>query len=158
MMGFVLVGCKTAADFYGKGPIRLSSNVEKGFERYKGGAGPEYFAISEDGKKYGWSFCRAGPGYCSGGGLPETIALQSCERYAKYPCKIYAKGKVVVWQGPVTRPGESQLGSSSIDVICAYALDYSSDEPTWSKDPKHAQYVADAKKQKLTIKQCDEIN
>lgn len=36
MMGLVLVGCKSAVEFYGEGPINLSSFVTTGFEKYKG--------------------------------------------------------------------------------------------------------------------------
>lgn len=101
--GLLLAGCKTTSDYYGKGPVNLSSRLTAGFEKYKSGGGPEFFAVSQDGRTYGWSYCSGGIGNCRGGGIPGFMAVNACERGSKgVPCKIFARGKQVVWDGPVT--------------------------------------------------------
>jgi len=90
----VLAACQTNEDFYGKGPLTLSSSSLAGFERYKkAGINAGYFAVTEDGSTYGYSYCSAGQ--CGGNSL--MVALQSCESHAQRTCKIYAYGPTVVW-------------------------------------------------------------
>ena len=158
LVGLVLVGCKTASDSFGQGPINISSNIVASFEKYKSGPGPSYFAISEDGRRAGWSYCTAGPDGCMGGGLPFSIAINACQRNSDIPCKIYARGTKVVWNGPISGAGTAKDGGKSNDVVCGYAVDYSTDAPKWTENPELQKYVKTAKSRGFSIEKCDELN
>ena len=91
----VLIGGCTAG---GSGPILISKQVEQGFEKYKQLQNPSHFAVSENGRYYGYSYCSDSK--CLQGG--QSIALYSCKRFAgSIPCKIFARGTTIVWEGPV---------------------------------------------------------
>lgn len=79
------------------------------------------------------------------------------------PCKIYAKGKKVVWKGPVGTGNPSANSSrfpasKSQEVVCAYAVDYSSDTIKWSENEDLLQYVEEAKRRGFSLEKCDEMN
>lgn len=93
-------GCKTAGGIKGDGPIRVSSNVANGFAEYKTKAKPLTFAVSVDGREYSYYYCTGTP-CTSSHATPETIA--DCQgRSGGVPCKVFAIGREVVWNGPVT--------------------------------------------------------
>lgn len=91
-----LSGC-VANESFGRGPITLSPSVSVHFEAYKKLDQPLLFAVSTDGKTgYGV--------YCKGYRCENAIAyaLAECEgRSAGVPCKIFAQGRSVVWDGAV---------------------------------------------------------
>ena len=90
----LLPGCGLKDPYVGSGPITLSPEVEAGFERYKALNFPSRFAVSVDGAGYGYSYCPQGN--CSGN--PQRVAIDSCEQASGgVPCKLYAKGRNVVW-------------------------------------------------------------
>ena len=60
MMANIVVGLSACVTNTGSGPITLSSNVLRGYEQYKKLQWPSYFAVSEDGKTYGYSYCPEG--------------------------------------------------------------------------------------------------
>lgn len=161
IVSMVLVGCKSVTDLYGEGPITMTPRINAAFEKYKLGPGPEYFAVSQDGRTYGWSYCVAGIDSCRGGGLPGMIAIKACERGSNgVPCKIYARSNWVVWKGPVKGGAgtNSALGYKSDDVVCGYAVDYSGDQPKWTAVNDHKKYVKEAKLRNFTLEQCDAMN
>lgn len=95
---FLLTGCQTTHQHAGSGPIDLSRRVEAHFQSYLTKPNGEFFAVSTDGKHYGYSVCREGRFNCveeSGG-----VALRSCHsRSGSVPCKILAIGEDIVWLG-----------------------------------------------------------
>ena len=95
----LVAGCKTVGGVKGSGPLTVAPNVAAGFETYKTKAKPLTFAVSTDGQDYSYYFCPGTP--CdSSHATPEAIA--SCQgRSGGVPCKIFAIGREVVWDGPV---------------------------------------------------------
>lgn len=83
------------------GPPALSPGVAEAYERFKRLPGRLYFAISEDGRSAGWSYCKEfGP--CKRSGA-RSRAVYFCERYSKgVPCRIYADMNGIVWKGKVS--------------------------------------------------------
>ena len=69
--------------------IDLKPEVKAGFHEYKKLPYPAYFAVTENGRTFGYSFCDSSG--CRGNAM--MVAIYSCERYSNdAPCKIYAKG------------------------------------------------------------------
>lgn len=100
-----LAGCGVKS-VRGSGPISLSGRVEQAFERYKNEDNPKNFAISSDGKNYGYSVC---PETKCGTGR-QKVALDSCTKRSNGKvCKIYASGRSVIWNGTVDTRLENQL-------------------------------------------------
>lgn len=83
----------------GEGPILISKRVERGFEKYKELSNPTYFAVAENGRFYGYSYCSDTK--CRKGG--QHVALRYCKENAgSIPCRIFARGDQIVWDGPVS--------------------------------------------------------
>lgn len=94
----LLSGCQMSHQHAGSGPIDLSRRVEAHFQSYLTKPNGEFFAISTDGKHYGYSVCRDGRFACVEDG--DSVALRSCHsRSGGVPCKILAVGEDIVWQG-----------------------------------------------------------
>ncbi len=160
LVGSVVAGCQTAQDRFGKGPLTITKSVQNGFEKYKGVPGGSYFAISLDGRRYGYSYCAAGPDACHSS--PGSLAVNVCQRGSSSPCKVYARGHFVVWDGAVTVgvPSASQGASPSAksdDVVCGYAVDYSGDEAKWHTSAEFAGFVEEAQRRGFTVEKCDAI-
>lgn len=91
----LLSSCQTNST-YGEGPISLSYNANNGFQAYLTTAEKGFFAVSTDGKTYGYSFCPESLCTEDAG----AVALRSCRNRSKgVPCKVYAAGDRIVWQG-----------------------------------------------------------
>ena len=95
-VALVLAGCGTPPDV-GKGEVMITPAVQARYQEFQELDGRAYFAISTDGKGFGYSFCS---NYrCARGG--RALAISSCEIRSKgIPCKIYADRSGVVWDGP----------------------------------------------------------
>ncbi len=97
---FALVACQTSGAIHqdaGSGPISLSPSVKIAFESYKELEGWGFFAVSTDGQHYGYGGC-VSLGACYSDG--DMAALRRCrQRSGGVPCKIYADGPNIVWQG-----------------------------------------------------------
>jgi len=95
VLPFFLSACPTNKDYFGTGPLALSPSMEAAFIKdKKSGINSSYFAISENGRRAGWSFCPAGQ--CGGNSL--MLAIHTCEnRSGGNECRIYAEGPTVVW-------------------------------------------------------------
>ena len=94
----LLAGCALESP-RGSGPITVSKRVQQGFEKYKAEQAPGYFAVSEDGRTYGYSFCQDLK--CRAGG--QHVALRSCgNRTTTSTCRIFAREREITWEGPVT--------------------------------------------------------
>lgn len=95
---FILTGCQTTNPDHGSGFIYLSPVVEVVFQTYLADDRGRYFAVSTDGQNFGYSICTWGAFNCEETG--GNLALRGCHsRSDGVPCKIYAEGKKVVWQG-----------------------------------------------------------
>ncbi|MCD6075161.1 MAG: hypothetical protein K0Q70_2044 [Rhodospirillales bacterium] len=92
-----LAGCQTTArDEYGKSPLSITSGLRDAINEYLEAGEPKYFAVSEDGRAYGYSSCHSTR--CK---IEEDffLAQSVCLRMsAGVPCKIYARGTAVVWE------------------------------------------------------------
>ena len=95
-------GC-AGVSVYGDTPLVLSQYVADGFERYKGEQGPAYFAVSQDGRMYGYLYC-PGTACKRERGTQFTIGLCQ-QRSGGSPCKIFAVGTEIKWKGAITWPG-----------------------------------------------------
>ena len=87
----------------GSGPIRLSIAAEKKFQKYLALDEPLAFGVSTDGQRSSGSFCQQ-PGTCADIDGP-GLALERCHATAGlkgHPCKIFAIGKDIVWDGAVS--------------------------------------------------------
>ena len=94
----LLAGCQSTGSDYGKGKISLSAGVQDFYTRYLEEPRPMIFAVSIDGRHANFTFCAAGK-RCVDSTPFETI--QYCEIRSKgIPCKVYAKGRLVVWENP----------------------------------------------------------
>ncbi len=107
-----LVACQTT----GEGPVELSRSTAAGFEKYKEVDFREKaFAISQDGKAYMYMWCAHTS--CSGGTIA-TETIYECDRRRRkrelsdQPCRVFAMGDEIVWEGAVTFP----------DTVAAYQL------------------------------------
>ena len=98
VLPFILMSCVPIENKYGVGKINLSSAVLDGFAKYKELQDPSYFAVSEDGQRYGYSYCKKPP--CSTDWeYTQNIAIYSCEKNSYgSPCRIYASGTTIVWR------------------------------------------------------------
>jgi hypothetical protein len=93
--GLALGGCSGPIDpTVGQGPIALRSDVERALVDYQARQKPRFFAVSEDGSAYYYSFCDAGRCLRQA----KTQVIKKCESYSGgVPCKIYASHGTVVW-------------------------------------------------------------
>ena len=126
ILGFVFVvlavaGCQTVSSNYGSGPIYLSDLVKGRLQGYLANPNGTYFAVSTDGEQYGYSGCEGG----RYGGCSETSgsnAIRVCQnRSDGVPCKVYASGDKIVWQG-LSETGQdikkitAEIGSGPIEL------------------------------------------
>lgn len=85
----------------GRGPISLSLQTETTFKKYLDLESPEYFAVTADGERSGYSFCWRPP--CLNPGL-KAMAVEHCQRMSGgLSCYIYAIGRKIVWEGKIIR-------------------------------------------------------
>lgn len=107
----LVAGCSLTDPYVGTGPITLSPAAQTGFAHYQGLNSPSHFALAADGRAYGYSYCANSS--CTGNG--QTAALDSCQqRSAGVACRLYAKGRNVVWDEaaagptlPIAPPGDA---------------------------------------------------
>ena len=91
-------GCQTSVTGAGSGPLHMSRSVEAHYQSYLANPNGEYFAVSTNGKHYGYSVCHEGRFNCTESS--GTVALRSCHsRSGGVPSKILAVGEKLVWQG-----------------------------------------------------------
>ena len=108
VLALFVSGCQVTTQGAGEGPISLTSNVEARFQGYLANPGGEYFAVSTDGRNYGYSVCASGRFECAESG--GSVALRSCRaRSDGAPCKIYAVGENIVWQGVTRDPKTTKV-------------------------------------------------
>jgi hypothetical protein len=91
----MLFGCQTSGSDVGEGYLNLGPKAQEGFDKYMSLSSPMYFAVSPSGNSYGYWYCKSNR--CDDNGPSQ--ALQYCQiNSGGVPCKVYAKGKYVVWK------------------------------------------------------------
>jgi hypothetical protein len=89
-----IAGCAIRDPSVGTGPITLSADAERAFDQYRAKETPRYFAVSEDGLAYYYSYCDAGRCLRQ----PKTQVVRKCESYSEgVPCRIYGSQGNIVW-------------------------------------------------------------
>lgn len=98
-----------AQDSIGLHSLRLSLNVQSGYQDYLKEANPLVFVVSRTGRYANWRYCRPG-GRCNAAAAARS-ALARCDGIKiDSPCYIFAVGRDQVWKGKVERDGT--LGSA----------------------------------------------
>jgi len=91
--------------------LRLHPRVTAAFEQYRKRWNPMYFAISEDGLWAGYVTCDSSAWACrdSDG---RKLAIKLCRELSqsRSSCRIFARGKKVVWKGRFEHASEAYLG------------------------------------------------
>lgn len=95
----LLAGCQSS-QYAGNGPLVLTADTTKSFEKYDRFSSPGAFFISESGDCARYSRCPASSGSCAR--TPVGRAMDFCEYVCKQPCGVLAIYGEIVWKGPVT--------------------------------------------------------
>ncbi len=94
LVGCALVACQAGdTEFKGEPAVTLTPKVWFAFEDYRKMNSPGAFAVSADGRNYGFSFCptaRCQPNYERPG------ALMNCREHGGDGCRIFAVGTRIV--------------------------------------------------------------
>lgn len=86
--------------YVGAGSIELTPTIRKGINEYRAHSHPQYLAISENGKSYGYFYCDAGFDNCERPIAALLVAIKQCESTSDgSPCRILARKRTVVWAG-----------------------------------------------------------
>jgi Tetratricopeptide repeat len=108
---FLCPACAARDPHVGAGRITLSPAVRASFEEYKARDAPIYFLVTESGVGSYYLYCEGNYG-CTGS-TARMQALDRCRRHnAGEDCKIYAIGRIVVWQDADAPRPELQLSAS----------------------------------------------
>ncbi|MEZ5930349.1 MAG: hypothetical protein R3F54_00035 [Alphaproteobacteria bacterium] len=99
VVGVMLAACAEITDpSVGEGPITLSADAQQAFADYQALPNPRYFAVSENGDAYYYSYCDATRCLRQA----KTKVIERCETFSNgAPCKIYGSHGTIVW---VARP------------------------------------------------------
>ena len=83
----------------GSGPLTLSPDVQAYFGEYMERDNPTAFVVSTDGKSASYLYCPTTADGCIPG-INTFHIIEDCEKRSHgVPCKIYAKGHSIVWEG-----------------------------------------------------------
>lgn len=104
LLGAALVLAATApvqANETGSGPLTISQRAASYYENvYLEDEGRRFFAVSRDGKSYGYSRCSD---FRCAEWQGRSVAIRTCQKHSKgVPCFIYADRNSVIWNGTVT--------------------------------------------------------
>ena len=153
----LLAGCKLGSEV-GSGPLLLPLNVSSGYSEYLSQPYPLAFAVSEDGRAYGYVYCEVAG--CMRGGTHQYKATENCLAYSNgTPCKIYARKRNVVWDGHVSaqRIGGSPNVNATNTGICSLAITTKDGDPFWDGRITSQEAVSEARRRDLTPEKCAEI-
>lgn len=91
-----VAGCQGTNSYVGSGPIVLSPLAQVRLDSYLADPSPENFSVSIDGKNSAGVVCP----YLECEFTNGTFAIRICEQRSDgVPCKVFATGKKIVWQG-----------------------------------------------------------
>jgi len=167
LVGLALTACVN--NTIGSGPITLSPKTLGGYEHFKGRSDVDYFAVTEDGADYAYSYCEGNNTSCI---IRPVTALSYCFNLHKQKCKIFANRVGIVWQNSSGRPvtlaevsgGYTSSTQSSLikahsndtnSFICLYALH--DKQIKWTNATAGTSYIKEAKNRNLTPQQCATI-
>lgn len=164
LAAMVLSACQSNT---GSGPITLSPDVLRGYQRFKEDINGTHFYVTKDGRGYAYMYCDVGP--C----VKNASGLSFCYKRNKRECKLFARGHgKIVWKHSSGRPvtlQEVSGGRKSIpqatkspdfsrftDVnLCYSALHIGRTE--WDSTAAVASHVQEAKSRNLTPQKCTEL-
>lgn len=110
VFAFVTTACQMQT-LRGAGPITISPNVQVAFQKYLDYQSPTVFLVSADGSYSYMTYC---PYSSCATDITYTRALHLCEENSRKSCKVFAEGKNIVWEGPVTY---ASLGTQSVSAL-----------------------------------------
>jgi hypothetical protein len=156
----LVTGCQSTGSDYGEGKITLSPSVEQSLAQYMSLIQPSYFAVSTNGKSSGWTFC---PSHKRCDKSTPYNAIQYCETGSYgVPCKVYASGKVIVWNNPDgpekavlrNRPAKrsTTIADLSVGTLCGIATKVEGKWAVW--DNSLSDHVTEAKRRGLSLQKC----
>lgn len=95
-----LAACESAGDFSWQKPIELWPEAQSAFDAYRELPSPGYFAVSEDGRHYGFTYCPApSASACIERGA-RFMAIRNCEYSSGgAECRMYAVGGRRTYRG-----------------------------------------------------------
>ena len=107
VLAFAAAACQSQIP-HGTGAITIQPNVQLSWQRYLDHRDPIVFLVSVDGAISYSTYCKhlqcePDPLY--------VIAEKRCAELAGKPCKVFAEGRTIVWQGPVAY---ASLGSDPV--------------------------------------------
>jgi hypothetical protein len=108
---FLCASCSFRDADVGSGPITLSPQVKASFEEYKARDAPIYFVVTESGVGSQLSVLRGRLQLQSSEARMQALA-QCRSHYPGEECKLYAIGRVVVWQDADAPRARRQLSES----------------------------------------------
>lgn len=111
-LAFVTAACQTQT-LRGSGPVTIAPNVQVAFQQYLNYENPFVFLVSADGTYSHSIYCPASQ-QCSDPLYARAQRL--CEDRARRPCKVFAEGKNIVWEGPVSYVA---LGAQPVAALTA---------------------------------------
>ena len=95
---FVVVGCSTAGDGPAgsggdEGQVAMTRDVYQGYQLYLQKQRPLVFAVGDDGRGYGFSFCDQAN--CRPTAQAEPVAIAACEGHYNggVKCVVFARGR-----------------------------------------------------------------
>jgi hypothetical protein len=108
---FLCASCSFRDSVVGSGPITLSPQVKASFEEYKARDAPIYFVVTESGVGSYYLYCVGG--FNCSSSAARAQALGQCRRQNPgEECKLYAMGRVVVWQDADAPRARRQVSAS----------------------------------------------
>ena len=113
------------------GTVRISRDALAAFEHYRALDQPQYFALSADGARYGYSYCHEG--LCPRLTPPKQMALDACADAGGRQCRIIAAGARVdgsfaVFGGRTSDPLAEEMFRVTRDLV---PNDQVSDDQLW---------------------------
>lgn len=95
-----LTACGLAGESTWRKPIELSPRVQAAYDAYGKLPSPSHFAVSEDGRHYGYTYCPEASGSACGDRGVRFMAIRNCEHSSGgAECRIYAIGRRQVYSG-----------------------------------------------------------
>ena len=102
-----LTSCGAFADTpAGEGRLSVSPSVAAALETFQATGLPGFFAVSEDGTKFGFAHCRTDR-VC--GEEAESLAVRFCQDETEGTCHVLTDKLKTLWPGPVTMPNPDDV-------------------------------------------------
>ncbi len=93
--------CQQNGFLDGSGQLNISASSNGYFRQYLNYDKPLAFAVSTDGRRVGWTQCESSSCSQAQAAYKAISFCEASDTTGRTRCKIYARGKKVVWKGPV---------------------------------------------------------